>query len=45
MDAPDVDGVIYLSSDEELSPGSFVDVRIIEALDYDLRGEIYESSK
>lgn len=45
MDAPDVDGVIYLSSDEELSPGSFVDVRIIEALDYDLRGEIYEPSK
>lgn len=45
MDAPDVDGVIYLSSDEELSPGSFVDVKIIEALDYDLRGEIYEPSK
>ena len=45
MDAPDVDGVIYLSSDEELSPGSFVDVKITEALDYDLRGEIYEPSK
>lgn len=45
MDAPDVDGVIYLRSDKELSPGSFVDVRIIEALDYDLRGEIYEPSK
>ena len=45
MDAPDVDGVIYLSSDEELRPGSFVDVKITEALDYDLRGEIYEPSK
>lgn len=45
MDAPDVDGVIYLRSDEELSPGSFVDVKITEALDYDLRGEIYEPSK
>lgn len=45
MDAPDVDGVIYLSSDEELSPGSFIDVKITEALDYDLRGEIYEPSK
>lgn len=45
MDAPDVDGVIYLSSDKELRPGSFVDVKITEALDYDLRGEIYEPSK
>lgn len=45
MDAPDVDGVIYLTSDKELSPGSFVDVKITEALDYDLRGEIYEPSK
>lgn len=45
MDAPDVDGQVYVTSDKDLEIGSFVDVKIIEALEYDLRGEIYESSK
>lgn len=45
MDAPDVDGLIYVTSDKDLEIGSFVDVKIIEALEYDLRGEIYEPSK
>ena len=45
MDAPDVDGQIYVTSDKDLEIGSFVDVKIIEALEYDLRGEIYEPSK
>ena len=45
MDAPDVDGVVYLKTDSELNVGDFVDIRITEALEYDLRGEIYEPSK
>ena len=45
MDAPDVDGQVYVTSDKDLVIGSFVDVKIIEALEYDLRGEIYEPSK
>lgn len=45
MDAPDVDGQVYVTSDKDLEIGSFVDVKIIEALEYDLRGEIYEPSK
>lgn len=45
MDAPDVDGVVYLTSDRDFNLGDFIDVKITEALDYDLRGEVYESSK
>lgn len=45
MDAPDVDGVVYLKTDNELNIGDFVDIKITEALEYDLRGEIYEPSK
>lgn len=45
MDAPDVDGVVYLTSDKDYNLGDFIDVKITEALDYDLRGEVYESSK
>lgn len=45
IDAPDVDGQVYVTSDKDLEIGSFVDVKIIEALEYDLRGEIYEPSK
>ncbi len=45
MDAPDVDGLVYISTDKDLELGSFFDIKIIEALEYDLRGEIYEPSK
>ncbi|MBW1835413.1 MAG: 30S ribosomal protein S12 methylthiotransferase RimO [Deltaproteobacteria bacterium] len=36
--APEVDGMTYIQSDE-LSPGSFVNVNIIDALEYDLIGK------
>jgi ribosomal protein S12 methylthiotransferase len=36
--APDIDGVVYL--DKEISPGSIVPVRIVEAAGYDLMGEV-----
>ena len=38
-DAPDVDGKIYFSAPKRVAPGTFLRVRITEALDYDLIGE------
>ena len=40
MDAPDVDGKIYFKSPRKLNTGAFVEVKITEALDYDLVGEV-----
>ncbi len=37
-DAPDVDGKIFFTSKKKLSEGVFVNVKITEALDYDLVG-------
>ena len=37
-DAPDVDGKIFFTSKKKLPEGCFVDVKITEALDYDLIG-------
>ena len=39
-DAPDVDGKIYFSAKKRIPEGTFVQVRITEALDYDLMGEV-----
>ena len=39
-DAPDIDGYIFITTDEELMSGDFVKVRITGALDYDLIGEM-----
>ena len=39
-DAPDVDGRVYFKSPRKISAGAFVDVKITEALDYDLVGEV-----
>ena len=39
-DAPDVDGKVYFKSQEKIIPGSFLEIRVTEALDYDLVGEI-----
>ena len=39
-DAPDVDGKVYFKSKRRINPGAFVDVKITEALDYDLVGEV-----
>jgi len=38
--APDIDGVTYLSSDQPLTPGQLVKVQIQSAHDYDLVGEV-----
>jgi ribosomal protein S12 methylthiotransferase len=39
-DAPDVDGRVYFKSKRKINTGAFVDVKITEALDYDLVGEV-----
>lgn len=39
-DAPNVDGYIFVNTDEELMSGDFVNVRVTGALEYDLIGEI-----
>lgn len=40
MDAPDIDGCVFVSSDEELLSGTFIDVKITDFNEYDLIGEI-----
>jgi hypothetical protein len=40
MMPPDVDGVVYVRSQTVLKPGTFVEVRISGATDYDLNGEV-----
>ena len=37
-DAPDIDGKIYFSGKKGIVPGSFVDVKIEEVIEYDLYG-------
>ncbi|MFO1123425.1 MAG: 30S ribosomal protein S12 methylthiotransferase RimO [Hyphomicrobiales bacterium] len=39
-DAPEIDGNVFLPGETELKPGDMVRVRIVEAEDYDLVGEI-----
>lgn len=38
-DAPEIDGKVYFSAKKRIAPGSFVNVKIAEVLDYDLCGE------
>jgi len=42
MDSPDIDGVVYVNSHTELKLGSFVDVKIVDSLEYDLIGEVIQ---
>ena len=37
-DAPDIDGVVYVTTDKHLNPGDFVDVRITDSREHDLIG-------
>lgn len=38
-DSPEIDGIVYVHTDENLSVGQFVNVKITDALEYDLIGE------
>ena len=40
VDTPDVDGIAYIYSREELSAGDIVKVKIIDAHEYDITGEV-----
>lgn len=40
MDAPDIDTKVYFTSEEELTPGSYVPVLITDACEYDLIGTV-----
>lgn len=42
MDSPEIDGVVYVNSSEELNLGSFVKVKITDYLEYDLIGEVVQ---
>jgi len=39
-DAPGVDGLIFIHTDEELMSGDFARVKVTGALEYDLIGEL-----
>ena len=39
-DAPDIDGNVFIESDEEYLSGTFVKVKITDCSEYDLFGEI-----
>ncbi len=47
IDAPDIDGKVFFTSEKPLEIGEYVKIKITEALDYDLIGEVIvnESSK
>lgn len=40
MDAPDIDGMVFVHSEEELVSGEFIKVKITDFSEYDLIGEI-----
>ena len=42
IDAPDIDGCVYIKTDENLVIGEYYNIRITDADDYDLIGEIHE---
>ena len=44
MDSPNVDGLIFVHTSQELLSGDFLNVRVIKALEYDLIGEVYHES-
>ena len=46
-DAPEIDGKVYFRSEKRIAPGSFVQVKLREVLDYDLMGRaiLYESNE
>ncbi|NLY08473.1 MAG: 30S ribosomal protein S12 methylthiotransferase RimO [Tissierellia bacterium] len=41
MDAPDIDGLIYINTNEEIKIGEYISVLINDAVEYDLWGDVY----
>ncbi len=44
-DAPDIDGVVYVHTDKILEFGTFINVKITDALEYDLIGVIEDENE
>jgi ribosomal protein S12 methylthiotransferase len=42
--APEIDGEIFIKCDKIINVGNFIDVKIIDALEYDLIGEVIEKN-
>ncbi|MCR4947244.1 MAG: hypothetical protein K5929_09920, partial [Lachnospiraceae bacterium] len=42
---PDVDGLVFITSDKKLFSGDLVKIRITGAKEYDLTGELYEPTE
>lgn len=40
MDAPDIDGKVFFMSENSLTIGDYVKIKVIDTLDYDLIGEV-----
>jgi ribosomal protein S12 methylthiotransferase len=40
MDSPDIDGIVYINSSQDIDLGNFVTVKITDSLEYDLIGEV-----
>ena len=45
MDAPDIDGMVFVKSETELVTGDFIKVRITDFNEYDLIGEMINEAK
>ena len=43
-DAPDIDGLVYLDGENELTIGEIVRIQVTDADAYDLWGEVIEDS-
>ena len=44
MDSPEIDGLVYFNSSDKVEIGSFIKVRIVDYLEYDLMGAIIDES-
>ena len=42
LDAPDIDGKVFFTSENLLKIGDYVKIKITDTLDYDLIGEVIE---
>lgn len=45
MDAPDVDGMVFVYSDSQLMTGDIVTITVTDAREYDLEGKVNESAQ
>jgi ribosomal protein S12 methylthiotransferase len=44
MDAPEIDGMIYISADKEIELGSIIKVKVESASEFDLMGVLSDES-